>query len=153
MTIATTPTFTATVYVGLKHRESGEIRNKSAAVAAVQAYVDSVGLCASITDTQFVYTNGCEPGLAVGLINYPRFPSSPEQIRSHAIAIAEMLLGECKQSRVSVVMPNETVMISAPGAGNESPAVEKAMARFWKRYREVQAEKSSDSAPAPEAAR
>lgn len=112
----TVPTFTATIYVGLRHRASGEVTPRTVAVAAIQDYVDAVGLCATITDTQFVYTDGGEPGIVVGLINYPRFPSTPQQIKEHALAIAKILLDCCRQLKVSVVMPHETVMISASEA-------------------------------------
>jgi hypothetical protein len=113
MTINSVSTFTATVYVGFKHRYNGEIARRDAAVAAIQAYVDAVGLCVTVTDTQFVYSNGGEPGIAVGLINYPRFPSTPAAIKAHALAIAGMLMDCCRQMKVSVVMPTETVMLAA----------------------------------------
>lgn len=113
MTITTVPTFTASIYVGLMERETGLATPPSVAKFKVKEYVNAVGLCVTYTETEFIYTNGGEPGFIVGLINYPRFPSSSEQIKAHAIAIAEMLLKECKQLRVTVVMPNETVMISA----------------------------------------
>jgi hypothetical protein len=110
MTTKTVPTFTATIYVGLKERSTGQLvcvngREK------IQEYVNSVGLCVTYTHTEFFYTGGKEPGIIVGLINYPRFPSSPELIKAHALAIAEMLLKECKQLKVSVVMPDETIML------------------------------------------
>lgn len=114
MTATVVPTFTATIYVGLKVRQTGEILHQTIATSAIQGYVDLVGLCVTVTRTQFIYTNGSESGLAIGLINYPRFPSSAEQLRVHAIAIAEILLKTCKQLRVSVVMPSETIMLSMP---------------------------------------
>lgn len=110
MTIKTVPTFTATIYVGLKERSSGVVWDESR--DKIQAYVNAVGLCVTHTRTEFIYTNGKEPGFIVGLINYPRFPSSQEQIKAHAIAIAEMLLKACKQMKVTVVMPTETIMLS-----------------------------------------
>lgn len=116
MTMNTVSTFTATIYVGFRHRPTGEVIDRAAVIEAIQKYVDAVGLCVTVTDTQYVYTNGGEPGIAVGLINYPRFPSTPEQIRAHALALAGMLLEKCRQFKVSVVMPNQTVMIGEPEA-------------------------------------
>lgn len=113
MKITSVPTFTATIYVGLKERESGQVQSYYFAKSAIQRYVDAVGLCVSYTETEFIYTKGGEPGMAVGLINYPRFPSSPEKIRTHAIRLAEILITECKQLKVSIVMPEETIMLSA----------------------------------------
>ena len=105
------PTFTATIYVGFKHRASGDIAPRHAVIAAIQAYVNAIGLCVTVTDTQYVYSNGGEPGIAVGLINYPRFPSTPDAIKQHAMAIAHMLMDCCRQMKVTVIMPTETVMI------------------------------------------
>lgn len=116
LTVATVPTFTATVYVGLLERDTGVSVPVSAAKSKIKEYVNAVGLCVTCTETEFIYTRGGEPGLIIGLINYPRFPSSPEQIKAHAIAVAEMLLKECKQMKVTVVMPIETVMISRENA-------------------------------------
>jgi hypothetical protein len=110
----TAATFTATIYVGLKHHYDGDVIARDVPLAAIREYVDRVGLCVTVTDTQFAYTNGGEPGLIVGLINYPRFPKTPDQVRAHALALSQILLKCCRQFKVSVVMPDETVMIEAP---------------------------------------
>lgn len=115
MTTTTVPTFWANIYVGFRERETGEMVFKPDVVRKIRDYVDAVGLCVTYTETHFIYTNSGEPGCIVGLINYPRFPSSPDQIKAHAVAIAEMLLKACRQLKVTVVMPTETVMISADG--------------------------------------
>jgi hypothetical protein len=47
----------------------------------------------------------------VGLINYPRFLSSPESIREISLHIAEELRGLMQQGKVTVVFPDETVMV------------------------------------------
>ena len=38
----------------------------------------SEGLCVTIEPTHFIYTGGEETGFKIGLINYPRFPTSKE---------------------------------------------------------------------------
>ena len=107
------PTFTATIYVGLDDEaHTGPAILREAAFAAIHHYCDGIGLCVSITDTNFIYTNGGEPGLIVGLINYPRFPSTKDMIRGRAIDLAEILLNTCVQRRISIVLPNETIMLS-----------------------------------------
>jgi hypothetical protein len=112
------PTYTATIYVGFKERSSGELSFSLAAVHAwLQEYVNRVGLCVSVTPTEFVYSNGGEPGVAIGLINYPRFPAEPEVIRARALEIAEGLKAEAKQLAVTVVFPDETVMLSTRPEG------------------------------------
>jgi hypothetical protein len=52
----------------------------AAAVDYARQYCDEHGLCVTVTPTIYVYTGGQEVGLAVGLINYPRFRSTPQEI-------------------------------------------------------------------------
>ena len=105
------PTFTAQIYVGSKVHETGGTLPLSLAAEVCQEYVDNVGLCVSITPCEFIYSGGRESGVNIGLIHYPRFPSGPEIVHAHALALAGHLRIALRQSRVSVVMPNETVMI------------------------------------------
>jgi hypothetical protein len=77
----------------------------------LQTYANDGGLCVTVTATRFIYKNGSEPGIAVGLINYPRFPEEIASIRHKALALAERLMTEYRQMKVSVVFPNETVML------------------------------------------
>lgn len=113
MTIKTVKTFHCNIYVGFKQRETGLHIDGLSVHEAIRKYVDAVGLCVSVTDTEYVYSYGSEPGIIVGLINYPRFPSDPAAIKAHATAIAEMLLKVCKQLKVTIVMPEDTIMLSA----------------------------------------
>ena len=105
------PTYTATLYVGLLERDTRLLHTQAEALAVCQEYVDDVGLCVTFTPTTFVYTNGSEPGVIVGLINYPRFPVEPEDIREKALVLAESLRAALGQWRLSVVFPDETVML------------------------------------------
>ena len=105
------PTFTAQIYIGRKVQETGETLSLSIVTKVCQEYVDDVGLCVSITPCEFVYSNGRESGANIGLIHYPRFPSGREVIRAHALELASRLRVALSQSRVSVVMPDETVML------------------------------------------
>ena len=79
----------------------------------IREYVDEVGLCVTVTKTEYVYTNGIEDGIIVGLINYPRFPSSYLKIKGHALALAKILKKKLNQKRVTVELPNETIMLGS----------------------------------------
>ena len=105
------PTFTAQIYVGRKVHETGETLPLSIVNEVCQEYVDAVGLCVNITPFEFIYSGGRESGVNIGLIHYPRFPSGREVVRAHVLEMAGRLRIALRQSRVSVVMPNETVMI------------------------------------------
>ncbi len=113
--MTTVPTFTASVYVGFKDRDTGRSGSLDQARKWLQAHVNDVGLCVTLTPTEFIYTDGGEPGFIVGLINYPRFPDTPEKLKWKALAIAKGLLTLFHQYRVSVVFPTETVMLSREG--------------------------------------
>lgn len=108
-------TFTATIYVGFREGRSSDpkpiLHDISEAREVAQAYCNDVGLCVTIIPNEYIYTNGGEPGCSVGLINYPRFPSDPVALRLHALTLGELLRLKLGQFKVSVVMPDETVML------------------------------------------
>jgi hypothetical protein len=118
----TTTTFTASIYVGMRERYTGEIRSIEMAREALREYVKS-GLCVTLTETEYIYTNGSEPGFIVGLINYPRFPASDQIIRTKALEIAQDLLKLFHQGKVSVVFPDVTVMLEAEDDPTNPPCV------------------------------
>ena len=66
------------------------------------------GLCVTVTPTEYIYTGGQESGVIVELINYPRFPSHPQEIYEHAIDLAEELRAECCQQSYTIMMPDHT---------------------------------------------
>lgn len=107
------PTFVATIYVGFKETTTGSIQGIGLAESVIQDMANKGGLCVTITPTRYIYKNGNEPGCAIGLINYPRFPEQPEQIREKAVRIAEALKQVYKQQKVSIVFPDETVMLTS----------------------------------------
>lgn len=76
------------------------------------AYCDQVGLCVTVTETAYCYTGGETAGVIVGLINYPRFPSTPDAIFAHAEALALRLIEGLRQQSASIQAPDKTVWIS-----------------------------------------
>jgi hypothetical protein len=81
-----TPTSThwANIFVGLRPGYDALFHSQKTALDLIQAYVDAKGLCVSVKSTSCIYTGDSEPGVIVGLINYPRFPSSAKAIKEHA---------------------------------------------------------------------
>ena len=110
------PTFWARIYVGLVEGYDGEIFALRDVRTVCALYCDKVGLCVTMTAAEFIYTGGDEPGAIVELINYPRFPSHPEELRHKAMTLARLLKSRMAQHRVSVMFPDETVMIGEAGA-------------------------------------
>jgi hypothetical protein len=71
-----------------------------------------LGFCVTLTPTTFFYPGRVEEGVAVGLINYPRFPTTPEVIKERAVAVATQLMADLCQWSASVVTPLETIWLS-----------------------------------------
>lgn len=118
------PTYTAMIYVGTREQFTPEVRSLEMARRFLHDYVNKVGLCVTLKPIDYIYTGKAqadgsvtdagEPGFVVGLINYPRFPVEPPVIRAHATAIAYGLLELYRQFKVTVVFPDETLMVEQP---------------------------------------
>lgn len=74
------------------------------------------GLCVTLTATEFVYTAGLESGVAVGFVNYPRFPKSPEEIYARAKALAVRLRADLCQRTALIDAPDKTEWLPIEGA-------------------------------------
>ncbi len=111
------PTFTAALYIGFRTGYTDYVHSRAEADAVIQEYCDRVGLCVTVTETTFIYKrtamtpHGRDPGVVVGFINYPRFPSTYDQLRVHAEAIGAALKEKLEQNRVTVAYPDYTKMI------------------------------------------
>lgn len=67
------------------------------------------GLCVTITATLFIYTGGEEFGVEIGLINYPRFEDSEENILKTAIDLANLCREESAQHSWLILTPETTI--------------------------------------------
>ena len=72
-------------------------------------YCEAIGYCVTVTPTQYLYRGGDDNGFIVGLINYPRFPATPEEITAHAFALGDLLREACEQQSYTVQTPERTV--------------------------------------------
>ena len=70
------------------------------------------GLCATVEPTTFIYTGGEEQGFVIGLLNYPRFPNTPENINQLARDMVEELLDATHQFSALMVNPNTTEWVT-----------------------------------------
>jgi hypothetical protein len=103
MEVLTSPTYWARIY------SSGPIET---AKTALRGECLRAGLCITIEPTTYIYTGGEEAGFVVGLINYPRFPSSAEAIHERALHVAHLLLEACQQHSILLMEPGESVWIT-----------------------------------------
>ena len=104
-------TYWVKIFVGLREGYDGPVHSQINPILAVREYCDEEGLCATITQTTFLYTDGQEPGIEIGLINYPRFPQKPYEILKKAKEIARRLMVMLKQNRISIMDPFTTYML------------------------------------------
>lgn len=77
-----------------------------------ECYPPNEGLCVTVTPTTFIYTGGQESGFSVGMINYPRFPTTKEALFTRAVVIAEKLIAELCQWSACVIADDKTVWIN-----------------------------------------
>jgi hypothetical protein len=104
-------TITAQIYLGLREGYTDNVHTLDELKDFLQIYVDKEKLCVTVTPTTFVYTNGREEGAIIGLINYPRFPTTRKKIKQIAEDIAKLCKKEYKQNRVSIQYQDITTML------------------------------------------
>ena len=112
MKIVEANSYSISLYVGFKNMSDGTQQDIRLAKHICQKYCDDMGLCVTVTPTEYIYTNGNESGCIIGFINYPRFPQSNKQIFDHAVNIAKLLKAAYHQNKVTLVAPDKTLMIS-----------------------------------------
>ena len=71
------------------------------------------GLCVTIEPTRFIYTGGEETGFVVGLLNYPRFPTTESVLIDRAKVIALGLLSVTFQTSVLIVAREVTTWVTS----------------------------------------
>jgi hypothetical protein len=97
------PSFPVSIFIAGDYDEARD---------ACQAHCDEIWLCVTVTRTTYIYTDGEQEGVIVGLINYPRFPSNPVQIEARAIELGMKLRTALGQESFSVQTPTTTTWFS-----------------------------------------
>ncbi len=104
-------TITAEIFVGLREGYS-EIRHSVEELKEfLQERTNKGGLCVTVTPTTYIYKEGREEGAIVGIINYPRFIMTRQEIERAAEEIALTCKERFKQERVSIKYQDKMVMI------------------------------------------
>jgi hypothetical protein len=68
----------------------------------------NIGGCVTVTPTTYIYTGGEESGVIVGFINYPRFPTTPDDLLTKARQLADGLMHGLCQHSYSIQTPETT---------------------------------------------
>jgi hypothetical protein len=98
----TLPTYQIKIYL------SGPIE---VAKQIIREHVLENPLCVTIDPTTFIYTGGEESGYVVGLLNYPRFPTPPNELCVRAEMLTELLLDKTFQKSALIVRPERTTWV------------------------------------------
>ena len=104
-------TITAKIYLGLREGYTDKVYSIDEVKDLLQDYVNEVGLCVTVSPTTFIYKDGREEGVIIGLINYPRFPTTKEKLERTAEDIANKCKERYKQIRISIEYQDRTLMI------------------------------------------
>lgn len=104
--------FNVQIWVGLKETYNDEkIHTIEDVYKICDEFVNDIKDCVSVTETSFRYVDGFEKGVIVGYIQYPRFPRESYEIADRALKLAEKLMLELNQYRVTITTPKESVML------------------------------------------
>jgi hypothetical protein len=101
--IAPAPSWPVTIHIGGDPFRARQI---------CRSFCDDVGLCVTVTDTDYIYSYGSEAGVRVGLINYPRFPKDRREIEETAYKLACRLRHELDQQSFTIESPDRSVWFS-----------------------------------------
>lgn len=71
-------------------------------------FCNDISLCVTIEPTSFIYKGGQEEGVRIGLMNYPKYPSSVGGLHQLAHRLADLLRQRLCQCSYSVVGPDKT---------------------------------------------
>lgn len=106
-----TKTYNVQIWIGLRDRYSAMRFSLEDVRKIVDGFISENNDCITITPTEYRYVNGSEEGAVIGWINYPRFPRRKEEIIKRAINLGKLLMTSLNQYRVSVVTPEETLLL------------------------------------------
>jgi ferredoxin len=109
--------FEAKIFVGFKEytdkkRNQYILHPISHCESICAQYCNEVGWCVTVTPTTYIYTNGWEDGAMVGIIQYPRFPEDESILKIKALELANRLMEELGQYRVTINFPDEVIMLT-----------------------------------------
>jgi hypothetical protein len=96
MKVVRTPSCPVSIFIAGDHAK---------AIEAMERHVQEHPYCVTVTPTTYVHTSGTDPGVIIGLINYPRFPRHPDEIWAKAEQIAAYLREELGQESYTIQGP------------------------------------------------
>lgn len=120
-------TFTASIYISTTKQE---------AISFLSKYFGNLGMCATVTETDFVFTGGREVGVCIGFINYPKYVSTPEDIAHTVIEIADKMLTKTYQRSCSVVCSDRTYYLTNTDIQGSMKSLTREVEELTRDYRD-----------------
>ena len=122
--------YEARIYIGSRARYNGPLFTFSELRAAISKYQHEGGLNACnpvrITPTTYVWDDYMEEGWEIAVIDYPRQSKSHIVLRDFTFNLAAYLLERFHQNRMSIVFPDEIVMLESDEAETKHKGEESA---------------------------
>ena len=116
MNIIITPSFTATVTIGMELGYSKQFYQKSQFIRILQEFQQQqikerkVYLSACVSECEIVLSGQVEPHIKLDFINYPKFPLEEKQFKEEVEWLSVQLMNKLEQNRIVIVFHNETKM-------------------------------------------
>jgi hypothetical protein len=104
----TETSFNIQIWLGLREVYTDVVHSIDEVYDICQKLCNARKACFTITPTRFIYVDGWEDGVVIGLINYPRFPKEKQRLIYDSWEIAGELQEHFKQIRVSITTPEKT---------------------------------------------
>ena len=112
------------IYCGLQEGYDGPIYSKEYVRKICQEFCNKEKLGVTISCTEYVYVDGNEPGVVIGLINYPRFPCHPVDVVDKAKRLGMILLEKLNQERLTIDTPSEMIMLEKEDLPSKEPILD-----------------------------
>ena len=103
----TVPSFNIQIWLGLREGYTDKVHTIDEVYDECKK-ICAIGNCVTVTPTRFIYKDGWEDGVVIGLINYPRFPKEKQRLIYDSWGIANRLQEKFNQIRVSITTPEKT---------------------------------------------
>jgi len=78
------------------------------AIRTCRQFCETEGACFSVSPCAYVYTGGMEDGAVITLINYPRFPSTHDELEEKMGRLAEHMRAKLFQKSYTIEGPRRS---------------------------------------------
>ena len=117
--LKTCKTYEIKLHIGSLRGYHGDKFTKEDLIAKISAFQKAIlweAQTVRVTPTTFVFQDYVEEGWEIVSMNYPRFPKTKKSISKFVRELAQYLIKELGQNRITVTEPNKTITFEAENA-------------------------------------